>query len=124
MEDARIREQQGLPPLTLLPYSWDSFDWFGWGDILYIFTSVLQLVQSFFMFSAAINDDFYNGWYLNSNIFFLIDSLAYYIGYVIFLYDMRNALYSGQIPLKQTGAIRYVTKIVKQQLELGILQFF
>jgi hypothetical protein len=104
LEDAKIRGRQGLPPLTLLPYTWDGFDWFGWGDILYVGTSLMQFVQSFFMFSA-ITDDFYNGWYLNSNIFFLIDALAYYIGYVIFLYDMRRALYSGQVPVKQTGAI-------------------
>lgn len=105
-EDKKIRHQQGLPPLTLLPYTWESFDWFGWGDILYVATSVLQTLQPFFMFSSRITEDFNDGFYLNANIFFLIDSLAYFIGYVIFLYDMRRALYSGKVPINQTGAIR------------------
>lgn len=101
-----MREKQGLPPLTLLPYTWESFDWFGWGDILYVATSLLQTVQPFFMFFPSVTDDFNNGFYLNANIFFLIDSLAYFFGYLIFLFDMRRALHTGQVPIQQTGPIQ------------------
>jgi hypothetical protein len=105
-EDMLIREKQGLPPMTLLPYSWESFDWFGWGDILYVATSVIQSAQSFFMFFPTVTDDFNDGYYLVANIFFLVDSLAYFIGYIVFLFEMRQALLCGKVPVQQTGAIR------------------
>lgn len=92
--------------MTLLPISWESFDWFGWGDILYVVTSMVSLAQAFFLFSSVITDDFYNAYYLNTNILFLFDSLAYFIGYVIFVYDLRRALFSGRVPIKQTAGIK------------------
>jgi hypothetical protein len=57
------------------------------------------------MFSPTITDDAYDSFYLISNILFLIDSLAYYVGYLIFVLDLRSALLTGKVPVSQTGAI-------------------
>ena len=40
------------------------------------------------------------------NVLFLLDSLAYYIGYVVFLVSLRSALRTGTIPASQTAIIK------------------
>jgi hypothetical protein len=59
-----MREKAGLPPLFFFTTDWNRFDWFGWGDWLYLLTAVVACIQSFFMFDASITDDATAGYYL------------------------------------------------------------
>ncbi len=43
---------------------WKRFDWFGWGDWLYLITSILAWGQTFFMFNESITDDDGSAFYL------------------------------------------------------------
>lgn len=40
------------------------------------------------------------------NLLFLLDSLVYLIGYLIFLYDIRSTLLTGKMPVQRTASIR------------------
>lgn len=51
-----MRRKQKLPPMLLFTPKAELFDWFGWGDWLYVLASLLSFVQSFFVFTS-IGDD-------------------------------------------------------------------
>lgn len=51
-----MRRKQKLPPMLLFTINAELFDWFGWGDWLYVFASLLSFVQSFFIF-LPIDED-------------------------------------------------------------------
>jgi hypothetical protein len=117
----------------LFTTEWKRFDWFGWGDWLYLITSVLAWAQTFFMFNSSITDDDGDAYYLVGefcfyimtkflnqnihlmlgsfysnilvNIFFLLDSLAYFIGYLDFVLSLRQVLLTGTIPESYTSVI-------------------
>lgn len=55
-EYQKMRRKQKLPPMLLFTLDGELFDWFGWGDWLYVFASLLSFVQSFFIF-LPIDDD-------------------------------------------------------------------
>lgn len=55
-EYQKMRRKQKLPPMLLFTLDSELFDWFGWGDWLYVFASLLSFVQSFFIF-LPIDDD-------------------------------------------------------------------
>ena len=40
------------------------FDWFGWGDLIYVLAAVSGLAQSFFIYNDNITDDDNNVFYL------------------------------------------------------------
>jgi len=40
-----------------------------------------------------------------ANWLYLFDSLAYFIGYMYFVYDLRNALLTGKVPVNQTQGL-------------------
>jgi hypothetical protein len=44
-------------------------------------------------------------WPCLANVLFLLDSLAYYIGYLVYLISIRNALLTGTVPIGTTGVI-------------------
>lgn len=46
--------------------------------------------------------------HVTGNVLFLIDSLIYLIGYLLFIYDLRYCLFTGVIPIARTASIRYV----------------
>jgi hypothetical protein len=63
-EDKQSRRKQNAPELYLFTTEWKRFDWFGWGDWLYLITSVLAWAQTFFMFNSSITDDDGDAYYL------------------------------------------------------------
>lgn len=133
-----MRRKQKLPPMLLFTCDTELFDWFGWGDWLYVFASLLSFVQAFFIF-FPLNDDVNFGFNLlgknhyiinifaisislfssmlnnnnTVNLIFLIDSLAYFIGYILFLRELEAAsnTSSYQRP-SQVAVIRYATPLL------------
>lgn len=90
-ETLSFRAKSGLPPLAL--FHWDFFqvDWFGWGDVLYIVAAILPWCQSF-MTGFGSDEIKANSTvaplYWTSNFIFLLDALAYQIGYQLFVRDI------------------------------------
>jgi hypothetical protein len=44
--------------MLLFTRQWELFDWFGWGDWLYVLASVISVAQCFALF-IAMDDDTY-----------------------------------------------------------------
>jgi len=90
----KIREEECLSQLPLFgaPY-WD-IDWFGWGNICYMPAGITAFIQSFTSnFGGPSDDDNrYDTVYLLGNWFFMVNSLQYFIGYVIFIIKMKRSL--------------------------------
>jgi len=93
-EQARNRKTDGLPPLSMYSApTLSQIDWFGIGDWLFFLAAVMPVVQSFYQyFNPWENGDVENAcvspYYLVNQIIWLLDSLAYMIGYAYFLQDL------------------------------------
>jgi hypothetical protein len=59
----------------LFSMNFNDFDWFGWGDIIYVFVSISALAQTFFMFNENITDDDSSVYYLYGKI--ILSSLSF-----------------------------------------------
>lgn len=105
-ENAKIRQGQGLPPLSLFrPTGDEPIDYFGWGDWLFLVAAVIPCIQSFWQYyypfeSPAAANNAIAPWYLVNQIVWLVDSLAYQIGYWLF---MRNLLSSARKQAQARG---------------------
>lgn len=91
----QIRDNENLPQLPLFNTSYLDLDWFGWGNICYMPAGLTAFIQSFTSnFGIHNNDDdnAFNFVYLLGNWFFTINSIQYFIGYMIFIYKMKKAL--------------------------------
>lgn len=104
------RKDLNLPPLYLFTLKFRDIDWFGWGDWLYFVISVASVFQSFLQTYIRGDDDLIAPYYLSVNVLFLLDSIAYMIGYMLFVYDLRAALLTGLVSENNTGALTYVFK--------------
>jgi hypothetical protein len=120
-----MRHRENLPKVYLFTTNIGDIDWFGWGDVLYLITSIAAVIQAV-MIVSPISDDDNNIFYLYSkcytasspspyilipflctaNVLFLVDSLLYFIGYMVFLLDLRYSLLTGEIRATHTTAIR------------------
>lgn len=92
-----IRKEEGLEQLPLFGVPvWD-LDWFGWGNLCYMPAGLTAFIQSFTSnFGGPSDDDNrYNTVYLLGNWFFMVNSLQYFIGYMIFIYKMKRSLESN-----------------------------
>ncbi len=105
-EAYKLRESQGLPPLRWFSTEFNMIDWFGWGDVLYLLTSLIALLQCFLFSFVDASDDLIAPIYLAENWMFLFDSSAYFIGYCLFIYELRQTMVTGLVDAKQTGAIK------------------
>jgi hypothetical protein len=104
--DRKDRKEIGLPPRYLFTLDLDLMDWFGWGDVLYFVTGIFAVGQSFLTLYIDDSEKVNAPYYLGVNVLFLLDSLAYFIGYMQFVFELRRALKSGVVSLAQTGAIQ------------------
>ena len=79
------------------------------------------LIQTFI--SVYVNDDdtVSDAPYLVGNIIFLVDSLAYFVGYLVYIFDLRDALLSGYLSRAQETIIKNVLQdsILDQRLLLS-----
>lgn len=102
---SKLRQQDGLPPLKLFSYDIYQVDWFAWGDYLYVFSALEPFWQTFYQF--YINDsNLINGiQYSIGNIFFLLDSIAYMIGYFIYIAELRKTMKLGHLNSTQVRMI-------------------
>ena len=79
------------------------------------------LIQTFI--SVYVNDDdtVSDAPYLVGNIIFLVDSLAYFVGYLVYIFDLRDALLSGYLSRTQETIIKNVLQdsILDQRLLLS-----
>lgn len=68
------------------------------------------LIQTFI--SAYVNDDdtVSSAPYLVGNIIFLVDSLAYFVGYMVYIFDLRDALLSGYLSSTQEAIMNNVLR--------------
>jgi hypothetical protein len=90
-----IRSKENLPQLPLFNVSYWDLDWFGWGNICYMPAGITAFIQSFTStFGTHNNDDdnAYNLVYFLGNWFFMVNSMQYFIGYMIFVQKMKKAL--------------------------------
>jgi hypothetical protein len=91
----KIRSKENLPQLPLFNASFWDLDWFGWGNICYMPAGITAFIQSFTSNLGPHNNDddnAYNFVYLLGNWFFMVNSMQYFIGYMIFVYKMKKAL--------------------------------
>ena len=68
------------------------------------------LIQTFI--SVYVNDDdtVSDAPYLVGNIIFLVDSLAYFVGYLVYIFDLRDALLSGYLSSTQETIMNNVLR--------------
>lgn len=122
----KLREQQGLPPLKWISCNIRDVDWFGWGDVLYLATSLVALSQVFLgIYWAEVTDDFINAYYLTRKILFIVnyqlmmallwcvenwlfmfDSTAYFVGYIVFIYELRQTMVTGLLEARNAGVVK------------------
>eukprot|EP01038_Epipyxis_sp_PR26KG_P006824 gene6824-9343_t len=101
----QLQIDRNLPPLKLFTFFFKEFDWFGWGDLIYVFASLSPFFQSFFEGMVTQNDDVWGPYYLVGNILFLIDSLLYMIGYMSYIDDLQCAMATGIVQTRNMGPI-------------------
>ena len=118
---AREREAGGLPPLLLFSTDFYALDWFGWGDWLYLLTSVAAFFEPIVEYRFASSPSV--GWfYFITSLLFLIDSLTYFIGYQVFIRDVQVALSGYKLvvpPLLHTEGERERDGIKGSELDNG-----
>jgi len=91
----QIRDDENLPQLPLFSGPLWDLDWFGWGNICYMPAGITAFIQSFTSNLGVHNNDddnAYNFVYLLGNWFFTVNSIQYFIGYMIFVFKMKKAL--------------------------------
>ena len=91
----QIRDNENLPQLPLFSGPLWDLDWFGWGNICYMPAGITAFIQSFTSNLGVHNNDddnAYNFVYLLGNWFFTVNSIQYFIGYMIFVFKMKKAL--------------------------------
>lgn len=103
-ETTRFRKAQNLPPLPMFTLDFYKLDWFGWGDWLYFLASALPFCQSFMTgfypwpeyaddhATTEAQNSVVAPLYNTSNIIFLVDSIAYMVGYVLFVYEIIGVM--------------------------------
>eukprot|EP01034_Spumella_vulgaris_P026088 gene26088-32618_t len=96
-EYTRLRAEDGLPALKFFPSHLRELDWFGWGDCLFLATSVVAMGQVFVTSFWDDSDDVYNALYLLENCLFLVDSLMYFIGYILYMLELQSAMATGMV---------------------------
>jgi len=93
-EQARNRKTDGLPPLSMYSApTLSQIDWFGIGDWLFFLAAVLPVIQSFYQYfnpweNEVVENACVSPYYLVNQIIWLLDSLAYMVGYAYFLQDL------------------------------------
>lgn len=75
-----------------------------------MFAGLQPLIQTFI--SVYVNDDdtVSDAPYLVGNIIFLVDSLAYFVGYMVYIFDLRDALLSGYLSSTQEAIMNNVLR--------------
>lgn len=96
-ETKRQREIDKLPELFLFTTDFNRVDWFGWGDWLYFLTSIVAVLEPLIEFYIYGSSMFAGAYYAIESFLFLLDSVCYFIGYMVFVRDLRAALQSGYI---------------------------
>lgn len=95
-ETARFRSANNMPPLTMFHWDFYQVDWFGWGDWLYLLASILPWCQTFIGAFSGLEGEELNDTvapiYNMSNFLFLIDSIAYSLGYMMFLREIISIM--------------------------------
>lgn len=97
------RKKQGLKPLLMFTsITSDYFDWFGWGDWFYLVSGVYELYQAMDVIYIHKDDDVViDSTYLASQSLFLVDSIFYFIGYILYCLEIKNALNTGVLSHEQ-----------------------
>merc|ERR1711871_58932 len=83
-------------------FTWEAkhLNWFLWGDIFYVLSSIMFTLQPIFQMYA--NPDIYTyerdcNYYFVTNIIMLIDASCYSIGYHYYMVKLRESLVNGII---------------------------
>jgi len=104
-ESIRERAACNLPPMPLFSCTFLDVDWNGWGDLLYFLASLAPLIQAF-LYGYVSQDPYIAGpTNIVGNSLFLLDSIAYMFGYLIFIYQLRKDLISGVIDSKRANLL-------------------
>lgn len=104
MAERAKRRRENIPLLKLFTLNLKEFDWFRWGDIFYVITCSSYTTQAFFYFPSNLSDDDILAFHSYTNLLWLLDSLIYFTGYMVFLLDMRRSLVTGIVPVERTAA--------------------
>lgn len=82
----------------------------GRGDWIYVLAGLQPLIQTFITVYVNDDDTVSDAPYLVGNIIFLIDSLAYFVGYMVYIFDLRDALLSGYLSTTQEAIMNNVLR--------------
>lgn len=114
----RQRKEDGLPPLKWFSWNFREVDWFAWGDWLYLLASMEPFWQAFMQYylpdeygsAADPNDVTIYAMYFADNLLFLIDSILYMIGYLTYIYELRESMRTGTMDEHHEAAISKVVQ--------------
>ncbi len=103
-----MRIEDGLPALKLFSLDYELLNLFLWGDIIYIIASIIPLYMSIHYVFINDNDDVFDAVYVVGCWVFLLDSIAYMAGYLIYVYIIQESLRKGVMKANYADKIALV----------------
>ena len=109
-ENNKLLKMQRLPLPQMFRCGFMKMDWDGWGDWIYLWASILPVctscVNGFYPFTddaGQYENAVLASFYLADQLLFLLDSIAYMLGYIVFMVQVVETMRERQRALHEDG---------------------